>query len=265
MIEELSTTNKTIGLQYRFLKNNPDYKRIQNIVDNYLIDYCKYYNIDVNKLDAYLGKFINRYQNDMNLFLETGKYPLETGMDLFDLTRIEYDLFLLSSILFTKHRFAIANNLNQLDFNVERIAFIGVGSGVEIALAGKNYLSAYAYDVTVSDFIKKKFEKVVFRERFFAKEKEKFNVVVALELLEHVVGYKDLIVDISETLVNRGAFVCTIACNVPQFDHVVNFDVNDFENFILKYFIIVKKVLIKHDYKMSQIDAKNVFYVLMKR
>jgi len=265
MIDAIAQHNPPLRLQHRFLKKSCRSPRVLEAVAAYLAAYCDHGGISAAETSAAIDKFVARYQRDLTAFQKTGRYPRELGQDDFDLSRTEYDLFLIASMLFTRHRFRIAELLAGQEPSRAAAAFIGVGSGVELALAPRARHSV-AFDLSVSDFVRGRFPGVVFQERHFTGGQEAaYDVVYAIELLEHLDDPQALLRDVHAALVPGGTFVCTIAVNVPQFDHALNMEAGAFEAAVSELFAVRYMERIPHDYRMSGIDAENVMYHLERK
>jgi hypothetical protein len=115
LIEHISKISRIIGFESRqsYKNLNDEGRKVYKIVDSFLDEYCAYFGFDANYVVQAVEKFIIRYKFDMDNFIRTGKFPYEIGNNNFDLTREEYDLFLISSALFTRHRFGVLKKISN--------------------------------------------------------------------------------------------------------------------------------------------------------
>ena len=263
MFENVAEYSAALKLQCRFLrkKADPDF---WVAIDDFLEKYCSFYNISAEEAARSIEKFNERYQADIGQFLRTGKYPYEIGDMDFELTRQEYDLFLISSMMFTGHRHAIGKWLYDLNISEGNKAFIGVGSGLELKLVGATG-EVTAFDLSISEFARKSFSHVSFVEDYFVAEEKSLDVVYAIEILEHVRDPFDLVATVATALKPGGIFYCSIAVNIPQFDHLLNMNDREFEKQICSLFTIEEKVPVPHDYRLDDVGAHNILYALKKK
>lgn len=268
MIQKIAKYNGLIGLESRLLfkRLDSESKKIYEKVDTFLEEYCSYNNISAEQASQAIQKFIDKYKFDMDNFLKEEKFPFELNNDKFDLSREEYDLFLISSILFTPHRFNIIRCLDKIKPKDKKISIIGVGSGIEISFLGTALNSVSAYDLTISSFTKNYFKTINFKEELFKIEKNTYDMIYAIELIEHVEQPYELIQNIYDSLQQGGRLIITTIKDVPQFDHLINFKSSSFFEKNIKEigFNILEKVFIPHEYRFSKIEANNTFYILEK-
>jgi 2-polyprenyl-3-methyl-5-hydroxy-6-metoxy-1,4-benzoquinol methylase len=152
--------------------------------------------------------------------------------------------------------------------NGGRAMFIGCGPGFEIELTNKKSRKTIAFDLEIDPFLIKKHKKVEFRNQYFdGNTDESFNEIYLIEILEHLTAPFELIKNCCDVLEPNGLIYLTTATNMPQFDHVYNFEVSHsvFENKISEMSLdIVYKENIRHEYIVSDIESQNCFYVLKK-
>ncbi len=272
MIAEIGKINNSLGVEIRFTRKSAvEHIPLFEKIDLYLDAYCNFYNISVEKVNAAIMKFKRRYIEDIKNFIKNRKYPFEIDTKDFDLSRVEYDLFLISSMLFTRHRFNIAKELQQLKLKGKHGAIIGIGSGIELALIGDNIDQFSAYDIEISDFVKNNYPDVKFFNKGFTCEPKGYDIILAIDTIEHDQHPFELIRDSYQSLRGNGLFIVTMAKNVPQFDHYYNFiSEEDTERKIADTgFSIEYKKNIPHNYylysHLYKIDACNLLYILRRQ
>jgi hypothetical protein len=266
MIVHLSKIDRLFGLSHRLLlKNNTTNIKIINKVENFLEKYCYFFNITPKEVASIVNKFQKRYAKDVKRYLDTGKYPHELNVDEFLLSREEYDVVLLCSILTSSHRHKIINRINLMSLYDNKIAVIGVGSGVELLFINASNTHIDAYDLSISDFAKKTFCNVNFFEHEFRSSNCNYNVVYAIEILEHLKNPFLLLREIYDSLAIGGKCVFTTTTNVPQFDHLYDFKVKELAIELSKIgFKISDYEILKHESNFANIDASNAFFIVEK-
>lgn len=268
MIQKLSKYNRFIGYEARRLfQSLTEYeKEVYSKVDTFFNQYCQYYDLNVDEISKMIDKFIMRYKFDLDNFIKLGKFPYELSGSSFTLSRIEYDLFLISSVLFTPHRFQIINLISKLHYSGKQISCIGIGSGLELAFLSNSNNHIIGYDIEISEFVKYYFNDIHFEEKLFIGNESDNDVVIAVELLEHLSKPFLLIQDIYNSLKNNGEFITTTIKNVPQFDHLFNFtDESLFLEQLNKIgFQVNERYVIEHFYRFTNVEANNIFYKLKK-
>lgn len=238
---------------------------IRIATEKYLDGYAAFNGLGTEAaLASYLGT-IRRYVGDIRAFMETGKYPLEINPKQWDISRCDYDVFLMLTILVTKHRCAIMEEI--VKHPPEGLPLvIGVGSGVEL-----NFIGAVdggeAYDLYINPFARQAFPAWRFHEELYRPGSRKYGTIYAIELLEHLDDPYAFVAGCHASLPVGGKLVATTAVNVPQFDHRYNFvSDDDFERRIADLgFAVEAKRVIPHDYANMKIGARNVFYVLKRQ
>ena len=269
-IKKLVDNNRLLlTLQEQVLSSKYYDENLYTTIENYVADYIKIELIDNSSPEKIYFNFIQAYNNDMKAFIKTGKYPLAINKNIALLSRFEYDIILLFSCLFTEHRFRIMQLINNQSSISNRGLFIGCGPGLEIELAKEYFENLYAYDISLNNFLITKHSKVHFKESYFTGDKNhtNFDVIYIIELLEHLSDPYTLIQNCQKVLSKRGKILLTTATNIPQFDHLYNFETShkDFENKINNFgFSIIFKEDILHQNFTLDIGAKNRFYVLEK-
>ncbi len=263
---------KTIFYKDRLLRINAN--KVINLLENselilydsiqsYLLDYLNFYNIDMENVFKIIKKFQENYSEDIKNYLETNKYPYQLN-NHFEITRVEYDIVLISSVLLSQHRFNIIKTAHDLKL-IGDIAVIGIGSGIELEFLDSVKSKIEAYDLSISDFAKTRFSNAILYEKKFELNLKKYDCVLALELLEHLEDPFILINDIFNSLNEKGRFVFTTTTNVPQFDHLYDFDNELLDKEVQKIgFKIIMKDKISHTAKFDKVNAYNTFYIVEK-
>ena len=195
-------------------------------------------------------QFITQYSNDLENFKKYGKYPFELNTNK-NFDRISYDISLMLSIFYSIPRFNIMNEL----FNVVqgfngRTAIIGIGSGLELFII-KNSINSIKnfdlYDLKLNSFITHKFPDCTnIIENEYNQKYGPYDQVLAIELLEHLSHPWELIKEVSLSLNTGGKFFFTTATDMPQSDHLYNFNcMKKIENKLEK---LNFKILNNYDY-----------------
>ena len=164
-----------------------------------------------------------------------------------------------------KHRHKIVSMIDAVELNGQSVAIIGVGSGVELLFINAHGENIDAYDLSISKFAKLFFGKVNFYEKKFEFNKNQYDTVFAIEILEHIENPIALLKDIYCSLNNKGRCVFTVTTNVPQFDHLYDFNI---KNFVIELklmgFEILECTTIVHDLNFNKIKASNTFFIVRK-
>jgi hypothetical protein len=237
-------------------------------ISHHLDKLCQFYNFDVKAtIDKYLT-FTERYLDNFKTFQKTGLYPAKISSDVMGFSRATYDVFLVVSALITPHRFNIMSKFyddSKLLNSGMRILVIGVGSGLELCVLNLKEVMIDSYDIEESRFVSKSFPGVAFHyEEFLGNEKEIYDAVIAIEVLEHLAEPCSLIRAIRRAIKSDGICLLTTATDVPQFDHLYNF--TDSEKFTGQIenigFTVEESFEIPHKYLLAKASAKNTYYRL---
>lgn len=264
--EELLRTSRKLELDYEFACTDApeSASQVRKVVARFLDAYAGFNGISPEAAVKSYATTIRRYANDIRAFIETGRYPLEIDPSQPPLSRSDYDLFLILTILTTKHRCAIMEEIARLPA-IGRALVIGVGSGLELSFIDTAE-GGDAYDLYINPFARKAYPGWRFSEKLYHPEGEKYGSIYAIELLEHLDEPYAFLADCRESLSPEGRLVVTTAANVPQFDHRYNFVPDEeFEKRALLLGLQVEyQRLIPHAYPRTDIGARNIFYVLRK-
>ena len=260
--EELVKSDRKLELDYEYVcADVPESaSRVRVATAAYLEGYTAFNGITKETVLASYAATVRRYANDIRAFVQTGKYPLELKADQAPLSRSDYDLFLILTILVTKHRCAVMEELAKFPATAKALV-IGVGSGVELGFIGAPDNSD-AYDLYINQFARSAFPKWRFREELYRPVGQHYGSIYAIELLEHLDQPYAFLADCRESLLPGGRLVVTTATNVPQFDHRFNFiSDKDFEGRVETLGLVLNyKRVIPHAYPRTDIGARNVFY-----
>jgi hypothetical protein len=237
---------------------------VRSITANFLENYTAFNHISQQAAVASYMETIRRYVRDIQAFIATGKYPLEIDPKQWELGRIDYDLFLILTIMVTRHRCAIMEEIMKTSVT-GRPLVIGVGSGVELSFIHAPD-GGDAYDLYVNPFARQTFPRWDFREEWFSPSARRYGAIYAIELLEHLAEPYAFVEDCHKSLAPAGLLVTTTASDVPQFDHRYNFvSDEEFERRVCRLgFELELKRLIPHEYAHTDIRARNAFYVFRR-
>ena len=271
MISNLIKIDRIFEILYNEISHNYNqkiHKHILGIIDKYLTDYAQFHRLTIHDiLDAH-QLFVGRYTQDLKSFQKTGLFPLQNpDWQPFKIDRTTYDVSLIMSTLVTEHRFRIMLNIYETPVPSGQALVVGLGSGIELAFIRKKFKEIDGFDIKLSDFCKHKFSDLNLKEEPFQnKNGKEYDAIYAVEILEHLENPYDLLRRLSLFLKKNGILIATTIKNVPQFDHLYNFQSEDEFEMEVKGFglKIVKKLVLKHDYFLQGIDANNVFYILKK-
>lgn len=239
------------------------------VIDDYLNDFARYNNLSIDEILKRYNNFLLGYSKDIENFLSTGEYPYLLEENIF-VERTDYDISLILSTVVTIHRFRIMDNFFKYNSVINgKVLIIGLGSGIELEIlsCSSNKKEIDAYDISVSKFVKNRFKKTLnIVEGEFKGNDSFYDYIIAIELLEHLENPYHFLSMCFNSLKNEGTLVTTTATDVPQFDHLYNFnDDNVFSQKINKLgFIELQKEDIEHNYMNKSINAKNTWYVLKK-
>ena len=136
---QLLTESRLITVLYDNLSDEVKDDVLYSSVQCYLEKYVSFNGITAEKAIEIYTNYISTYNRHCKQFIKTGRYPLENGDHDFQMSREEYDVVLLLSVLFTPHRFRIMQAVGNSRFAGNAL-FIGLGSGLEIFLLQRCHL-----------------------------------------------------------------------------------------------------------------------------
>ena len=267
--QKLLENSRLFELQYtKLVENNTIDNIVLDLLINYFVTYINYFDLSDELVSDKHMEFLSEYKIHLREFEKTGKYPCQIK-NYSSKERIDYDIPLLCSTFLSYHRYSIFETLyNKINVkDNESVVVIGVGSGIELKMVNDKSKNIFAYDLEIGTFIKSAFPDVHFFEKHFSYEPKKtYDKIILIELLEHLENYKHLLFEVMKSLKPGGRIHFTTAVNIPQFDHLHNFELNDsnLENCILNNgFEIEYKLDLPHNYKMNVV-AYNCYYIIKK-
>jgi hypothetical protein len=271
--EGLLKASRKLELEYELASTEASENaiKVRGAVMNFLEGYAVFNHISQDAALASYMETNRRYVSDIQAFVATGKYPLEMDPQLKGLSRTDYDLSLIISVLVAPHRRVIMEEIMKTAIPGKPLV-IGVGSGMELGFIQAPE-GGDAYDLYVNAFARQAFPRWKFHEELYRPSAPRYEAVYAIELLEHLADPYTFVADCGKSLVPGGRLVTTTASNVPQFDHCYNFvSDEDFEKTVSDLgFAMESKRVIPHEYRLMGIrardalQARNVFYVFRKR
>jgi 2-polyprenyl-3-methyl-5-hydroxy-6-metoxy-1,4-benzoquinol methylase len=268
MLKALAKIDRLFGLSHRMLLMSQRKKNIYilNKAENFLEKYLKFYKITALDAATIINKFRIRYLDDIDRYIKTGQYPYQyyKSKKNFNLTRTEYDIVLISSVLTSKHRLKIMSYINSMCLIDRKVGVIGVGSGIELLYMNGNNINAF--DLSISNFAKRNFNDVNFFESKFKSFNNNYDIIFAIEILEHLSNPFLLLNKLYNSLKPKGVAVLTTTTNFPQFDHLYDFKNKELIKKLKDMgFIIVKKIELKHESNFNKINTFNTFFILKKK
>lgn len=269
MIKALAKQEGAIRFGHERLRRSLDLAGVVLLeeVDAYLAAYALWHGLDAAQVAQAYMRFTRSYAEDLQKYATDGLYPAQAGT-IRKVDRREYDLFLIVSVLTTPHRFELMLRMMECAVPGDSALVFGVGSGLELALLQGRHAKLTACDLSVAVFVREHFSGITFVEGdFFSSERPgTFDGIYAIEVLEHVPNPYELLRRLGACLPAQGRMIATTAVNVPQFDHVYNF--SDDQEFPAQAascgLAVLESARIPHDYRLQQVDAKNMFYLLGK-
>ena len=269
-INQLVAENRLLSSLYERVVSCPHYEeQLYAVLESYTMAYIAEKSEGHGTSDEIYFNYIRSYNKDMKTFVKTGKYPLEIDANRAALGRVEYDIILLFSCLFSEHRFRIMQLINEQSSMANCGLFIGCGPGLEIELVKNSIQKLYAYDLSINEFLLTKHPTVQFKEAYFTGEDDdlRYDSIYLIELLEHLSEPYVLLKQCQNVLSENGKIFLTTATNIPQFDHLYNFEAShqDFEKKIQNMGLSISFMEdIPHQFITLDIGAKNRFYILKK-
>jgi len=267
-LRQLLENSRLLTVLYDNLPEEIKTSNLYTDITDYLVKYTSFNNITTDKAIMIYTNYINTYDKHCKHFKKSGKYPIEIFGDKFLISREEYDVILLFSVLFTVHRFRIMKLL-RLQSATGKALFIGLGPGLELLLSKEKYSEIHAYDLSVNKFLFSEFSQVFLKTELYTGQYENyFDSIYMIELLEHLKDPYILLKTCYKSLRKGGRIFFTTATNIPQFDHLYNFpkDHSMFESELKKLGLaVLYREWIPHNYLTMGLNSSNHFYVTEKK
>lgn len=266
-IQQVIDSSRLLNVLYdnldKEITGNPNYQKLCDYLSNYL----EFNKLSIEEAVEIYTRFISSYNKDCRQFIKTNKYPYELNPELATLSREEYDIILLFSVLFSTHRFRIMELIQEKKGSGKAL-YIGLGPGLELLYTQADFTEKIAYDLAVNPFLNKQFPEVKLNHELYSGQNpDYFDSIYMIELLEHVPDPFQLLKIAYASLKTGGKVLFTTASNIPQFDHVFNFspDHTEFESKLQEMgFNILFKEKIQHNYITVDLNSSNHFYVIEK-
>jgi hypothetical protein len=134
---------------------NPNYQKLCA----YLSGYLEFNKVSVDQATEVYTRFISSYNKDCRQFIKTNRYPYELNPEIVKISREDYDIILLFSVLFSPHRFRIMELIHE-NKGAGKALYIGLGPGLELLFTNSDYSKKIAYDLAVNLFLNKEFNEV---------------------------------------------------------------------------------------------------------
>jgi hypothetical protein len=268
MLLDLFKHNRNIRIQHKKLLSDPICNPgIIKYIDKYLSSYMRFNKLDGYKVLTSYNVFLSKYTSDMDRFILTNKYPYQLDI-VENINRVDYDIALILSVALTSHRHKIFNHLfKYFAGKTGDILIIGVGAGLELEMFRMIYedieVNIDAYDTSITSFVKDRFCKYNIIEEKFTGTMKSYDYIIAVELLEHLLHPYEFLSLCSVSLKLNGVIVTTTATNIPQFDHLYNFNDFEFENEVNRLGLLIEeKKKIHHSSFNNRSISHNTLYVL---
>lgn len=269
VIDKLRSANRLFEILHDRLKVNEVFdEKLFRKLDDFTRNYLDFHKLEVDVAGEHYMDFIKSYNKDLRAFAKEGKFPLEIDPERKGPGRIPYNIILLFSCLFNPHRFRIMQLIDDKVEMAKQGLFVGCGPGLEIDLIADKLVKSVAYDLSLDSFLESKFESVDFRNYYFdGSEEERYDAVFLIEILEHLSDPYDLLINCHKVM-NKGAnLFLTTATDIPQFDHLYNFqaDHTEFDKTITEIgFKVIFEEVIMHQQLTQKVNAQNKFYIIEK-
>jgi len=236
---------------------------------SYAEAYARFNQLTEAEVSQHYRFFASAFMRDLKAFDKDGQYPVQRGATDRTVERVRYDIALLFSTFLTGHRYRLMYLVNlHFPKHACRAACIGCGPSLELIFLKNRVDIMEGYDLSLNPFCRHYHPDVHFYEKPFPDQtKNTYDVILAVELLEHLSDPYELLRRAHTTLKNGGYILLTTATNVPQFDHLYNFhaDHSFFEKTCKEIgFELAYKECISHRYLSSKTAASNHFYVFRK-
>ena len=244
-------------------------KDVKNTLLKYIDKYIKYKDSNAEELKSHYEHFLKQYSKDIKEYTNSDIYPALGDGKKYEITREEYDVSLLLSTILSQHRYDIMTSIYDILTPLDSALVIGSGVGIELEIINKSYKNISAYDIEIDEFCNTIHSNVSFyEEEFVGDNSKKYNDIYIIELLEHLNNPYELLKNTKKSLKKNGRVIITLAVNMPQFDHVINFDNLDlFKKEIDNLdFLISFEKNIPHEYLVNKLtNSSNIFMILQRK
>jgi len=237
----------------------------KNII-KYFEEYVSFYNFNFKQINDIYMKFIKNYIENIKIFKIDKSYNnLNRNINF---KKKEYDLIMLLSIIFDYERLKILMLFSETDFSGNTM-FIGSGSGIELQtffLKHQNINHVFLIEKEESSFLKHFFKNKIIYVDLNNNQKFKYNSVIAIEVIEHIKNYKMFLQQIILNVEKNGIVFITLAKNIPQFDHYVNFEdyLKILHIFNERDFLLKKNFLVNYQ-NHTDIESSNFILEFKKK
>jgi hypothetical protein len=263
MLQNLERNSPIFGFQRRLFQEETEsqYDEIIEKTDQFLDQYCEFHKLEVAQVGAAYDVFQKQYSSDLKAFNTVSDYN-SVARDEFSISREEYDIALILSVVVSVPRCRIMQAIANFTVD-ENVLIVGVGSGLELSFLkeGENF---QAYDLALSAFAQKRFPYVSFHTQEYASADNKYSAFLAIELLEHIEAPYPLLGVLLDSLGEGGRGMFTTCLNLPQFDHLYNFeDELEVETFVAGHGCrVVDKATLPHQYHNYTKAANNIIWTV---
>jgi len=268
VIEEILKNDRNLRIAWKGFEKDAE---LYTILEKYINDYLLNTGLSSKEVVSKYYSFLRDYMSCCSIYQENGKYPFQYR-EIKEYERVHYDIALLLSLIVSEHRYKIIKHLYTTKFTEnEQLLIVGLGSGIEMDVILKSTqdtnVDIDAYDTAIGKYVKSRFKDLVnLCETTFNGSENKYDSIIAIELLEHLPDPIAFLKDCSKSLVKGGRCMVTTSTNMPQEDHLFNFD--DLEKFEKSCQNIGLEIYFKEDIvhksSFSLLNSKNTWYTFTK-
>lgn len=273
MLSDIFHLDRRLALANERLRGSSHtYPQVESLIHTLLLAYAQAHQLSPSSIIAAYDKFSRLFAGHLEHFRQHRQYPLEYAPPV-AMDRITYDVSLLLSCLVNTARFRITEKLLQnlaLHADKPDVLVVGCGAGIELEIIQQSAHDHHvtAYDTNLGQFVRKRFSGFDLREQNFDNScpANSVDVVLAIEILEHVDNPTTLMEYISKVLKPGGICFCTTATDLPQFDHRFNFvDIPLFHRQLQTMgFSIQETEKFIQAYPFQGIESRNDWFTLRK-
>lgn len=267
-IQKIISHNRLFEILHESLSDDLKSSKLYELVSSYLDNYASLNNLDAKYISEVYSSYISTFNKHCKKFAKTNEYPYQYEKVSTHVSRIDYDIILILSALFTAHRFKIMQLIAEhLGTETKRL-FVGAGPGLELYITEMSGQQNFVYDIALNDLLRSIFPNVQFFQEYFSDQYTNFfDSIYLIELLEHLKNPFDLLQNCYNAIDFNGKLFLTTATDIPQFDHLYNFPENHdgFDDELTKMgWRILYKEKISHNYLLMSIKPSNHFYIIQK-